>query len=156
MPRVYISKLHLFKTEPRGCNTPPSEFTYKKSTNSDFHKIIPVLPPHTPKMALQNSYELPAAADMHVHLRNAPGPIAELVTPTIRQAGVDTVFVMPNLAPKPVVSVAEALEYKAQLQAIDPSITYLMSLYLHSSITPDEIRKAKKAGIAGVKVPSPF
>ena len=54
---------------------------------------------------------------------------------------------MPNLAPKPVVSVAEALEYKAQLQAIDPSVTYLMSLYLHSSITPDEIRKAKKAGI---------
>ncbi|KAM7203780.1 putative dihydroorotase [Rhypophila sp. PSN 637] len=102
-------------------------------------------------MALKDSYELPAAADMHVHLRNAPGPIAELVTPTIRKAGVDTVFVMPNLAPKPVVSVAEALEYKAQLQAIDPSVNYLMSLYLHSSITPDEIREAKKAGIAGVK-----
>ncbi|KAK3326442.1 hypothetical protein B0H66DRAFT_550950 [Apodospora peruviana] len=102
-------------------------------------------------MPLQDSYELPAAADMHVHLRNAPGPIAELVTPTIRKAGVDTVFVMPNLAPKPVVSVAEALEYKAHLQALDPSVTYLMSLYLHSSITPDEIRAAKTAGIAGVK-----
>lgn len=95
---------------------------------------------------------LPAAADMHVHLRNAPGPISQLVTPTIRPAGVDVVFVMPNLAPRPVVSVAEALEYKRHLQALDPNVTYLMSLYLHSSVTPDEIRKAKKAGIAGVKV----
>lgn len=113
-------------------------------------------PPSTPaKMPLKDEYILPAAADMHVHLRNAPGPIAELVTPTIRPAGVDVVFVMPNLAPRPVVSVDEALEYKRQLQAIDSSITYLMSLYLHSSITPDEIRKAKKAGIAGVKVAPP-
>jgi dihydroorotase len=89
---------------------------------------------------------------MHVHLRNAPGPIAALVTPTIRKAGIDTVFVMPNLAPRPVVSVAEALAYQRSLQALDPDVTYLMSLYLHESITPDEIRKAKAAGIAGVKV----
>ncbi|KAK3377847.1 hypothetical protein B0H63DRAFT_227552 [Podospora didyma] len=102
-------------------------------------------------MPLENSYLLPAAADMHVHLRNAPGPISQLVTPTIRQAGVDCVFVMPNLAPRPVVTVAEAQEYQRHLQALDPEVTYLMSLYLHSSITPDEIRAAKKAGIAGVK-----
>ncbi|KAK1778873.1 hypothetical protein QBC45DRAFT_412696 [Copromyces sp. CBS 386.78] len=102
-------------------------------------------------MPLKDSYLLPAAADMHVHLRNAPGPIAELVTPTIRKAGIDTVFVMPNLAPRPVVTVDEALEYKKALQAYDPEVNYLMSLYLHESITPDEIRKAKKAGIAGVK-----
>ncbi|KAK1760625.1 putative dihydroorotase [Echria macrotheca] len=102
-------------------------------------------------MPLKDSYLLPAAADMHVHLRNAPGPISQLVTPTIRKAGVDVVFVMPNLAPRPVVSVAEALEYKRNLQALDGDVNYLMSLYLHSSITPDEIREAKKAGIAGVK-----
>lgn len=102
-------------------------------------------------MALKDSYLLPAAADMHVHLRNAPGPIAELVTPTIRKAGIDTVFVMPNLAPRPVITVDEALEYKKALQAYDPEVNYLMSLYLHESITPEEIRKAKKAGIAGVK-----
>jgi dihydroorotase len=103
-------------------------------------------------MTLQDSYTLPAAADMHVHLRNAPGPIASLVTPTIRKAGVDTVFVMPNLAPRPVVSVAEALEYKKALLELDGNVNYLMSLYLHDSITPDEIRLAKKEGIAGVKV----
>jgi dihydroorotase len=102
--------------------------------------------------ALKNSYTLPAAADMHVHLRNAPGPIAALVTPTIRRAGIDTVFVMPNLAPRPVVSVPEALEYKKALQELDPDVNYLMSLYLHESVTPEVIREAKKAGIAGVKV----
>ncbi|KAK3365750.1 hypothetical protein B0T24DRAFT_636629 [Lasiosphaeria ovina] len=102
-------------------------------------------------MPLKDSYLLPAAADMHVHLRNAPGPISQLVTPTIRQAGVDCVFVMPNLAPRPIVTVDEALEYQRHLQALDPSVTYLMSLYLHESLTPDEIRKARKAGIAGVK-----
>ncbi|KAL2259396.1 hypothetical protein VTK26DRAFT_6932 [Humicola hyalothermophila] len=102
-------------------------------------------------MPLRDSYTLPAAADMHVHLRNAPGPISAAVTPTIRKAGIDTVFVMPNLAPRPVVSVAEALEYKRSLQELDPNVNYLMSLYLHESITPDEIRKAKQAGIAGVK-----
>ncbi|KAK4237415.1 putative dihydroorotase [Achaetomium macrosporum] len=102
-------------------------------------------------MPLQDSYTLPAAADMHVHLRNAPGPIAALVAPTIRKAGIDTVFVMPNLAPRPVVSVAEALAYKAALQALEPRVNYLMSLYLHESIAVEEIRRAKEAGIYGVK-----
>lgn len=36
--------------------------------------------------------ELPATADFHVHLRD--GEMMELVTPTIRSGGVNTVFVM--------------------------------------------------------------
>ena len=39
--------------------------------------------------------------------------------------------------------------YKAQLQAIDPSVEYLMTLYLSPELTPNEIRKAKAAGIVG-------
>lgn len=35
--------------------------------------------------------ELPASADMHVHLRQ--GELMELVAPTVRDGGVDTVFV---------------------------------------------------------------
>ncbi|KAJ3576157.1 hypothetical protein NPX13_g3795 [Xylaria arbuscula] len=57
----------------------------------------------------------------------------------------------PNLQP-PVTSVAAALEYKSQLQTIDHEVTYLMSLYLHPSVTPDVIAEAAKAGIAGVKL----
>ncbi|KAI0206533.1 dihydroorotase [Astrocystis sublimbata] len=93
--------------------------------------------------------ELPPTADMHVHLRQ--GEIMNLVVPYIRRGGVDTVFVMPNLQP-PVTSVAAALEYKSQLQALEPEVNYLMSLYLHPSITPEVIAEAAKAGIAGVKL----
>ncbi|GME36630.1 Homodimeric type [Neofusicoccum parvum] len=92
--------------------------------------------------------ELPAAADMHVHLRD--GAMMETVTPTIRQGGVNTVYVMPNLVP-PITTVPAALAYRARLQAIEPNVTFLMSLYLHPSITPETIIEAKKAGITGVK-----
>lgn len=46
------------------------------------------------KMQLKdrNQLELPATADMHVHLRQ--DKLMELVTPQIRNGGVDTVFVM--------------------------------------------------------------
>ncbi|KAG5288215.1 dihydroorotase [Histoplasma ohiense] len=91
---------------------------------------------------------LPASADFHVHLRD--GDMMELVVPTIRQGGVNTVYVMPNLVP-PITTVAQALSYKKRLQALEPRVTYLMSLYLHPSITPETIIEAKKNGIIGVK-----
>ncbi|RVX66429.1 hypothetical protein B0A52_09659 [Exophiala mesophila] len=93
--------------------------------------------------------ELPPSADMHVHLRQ--GQVMQLVVPQILKGGVDTVFVMPNLQP-PITTVAQALEYKALLQAIEPNVHYLMSLYLHPSITPEVIAEAAAAGIAGVKL----
>jgi dihydroorotase len=57
--------------------------------------------------------------------------------------------IQPNLKP-PITDTEQALLYKAQLQAIDPSVEYLMTLYLHPDLTPDEIRKASEAGIVGV------
>ncbi|KAK7178164.1 dihydroorotase [Paraphaeosphaeria sporulosa] len=92
--------------------------------------------------------ELPAAFDAHVHLRD--GEMSQLVTPTIRQGGVNQVYVMPNLVP-PVTTVQQCLEYRDRLRAIEPNVDYLMSLYLHESVTPEVIREAKKAGITGVK-----
>lgn len=56
----------------------------------------------------------------------------------------------PNLVP-PVITVDRALEYKSRLQAIEPNVNYLMSLYLHESIMPETIIDAKKKGITGVK-----
>ncbi|KAF8847543.1 Dihydroorotase [Acephala macrosclerotiorum] len=93
--------------------------------------------------------ELPASADMHVHLRQ--DQVMELVVPQIRKGGVDTVFVMPNLQP-PITSVASALEYQSRLQYIEPRVHYLMSLYLHPSVTPEVIAQAAAAGITGVKM----
>ncbi|KAF2012285.1 Dihydroorotase [Aaosphaeria arxii CBS 175.79] len=92
--------------------------------------------------------ELPAAFDAHVHLRD--GEMSQLVTPTIRQGGVNQVYVMPNLVP-PITTVQQCLAYRDRLRAIEPNVDYLMSLYLHESITPEVIREAKKAGITGVK-----
>ena len=44
-----------------------------------------------------------------------------------------------------------ALAYRARLQALEPNVTFLMSLYLHPDITPSTIKEAKAAGITGVK-----
>lgn len=93
--------------------------------------------------------ELPPSADMHVHLRQ--DQVMELVVPQILNGGVDTVFVMPNLQP-PITSVAKALEYQSCLRSIEPKVHYLMSLYLHPSITPEVIAEAAAAGIAGIKM----
>ena len=57
----------------------------------------------------------------------------------------------PNLVP-PIKSTEMALLYKAQLQAIDPSVDYMMTLYLSPELTPEEIRKAKAAGVAGTSL----
>ncbi|KAK7709410.1 dihydroorotase [Diaporthe eres] len=99
-------------------------------------------------MPLPEKYELPAPADFHVHVRD--GPMSAAVVPTIRQGGVNVAYVMPNLVP-PVTTVQMALDYKQRLLNVDPTVTYLMTLYLHPSITPEVVREAKKAGIAGIK-----
>ncbi len=99
-------------------------------------------------MDLFDGIELPSTADFHVHLRD--GEMMEAVTPTIRQGGVDMVYVMPNLIP-PITTVQQALDYQKRLQRIEPNVTFLMSLYLHPSITPETVREATAAGIRGIK-----
>lgn len=56
----------------------------------------------------------------------------------------------PNLDP-PVTTVQHALEYRSRLEALEPRMKYLMSLYLHKSTTPETIIEAKRRGITGVK-----
>jgi len=57
---------------------------------------------------------------------------------------------MPNLVP-PITTVQHALDYQSQLQALEPNVTFLMSLYLHPDISPETVKEAKKAGITGIK-----
>ena len=61
---------------------------------------------------------------------------------------VDRTLCQPNLKP-PVTTVDQAVAYKAELEAIDRSVEYLMTLYLSPELTPEEIKKAKAAGITG-------
>ncbi|KZZ99293.1 dihydroorotase [Moelleriella libera RCEF 2490] len=58
---------------------------------------------------------------------------------------------MPNLVP-PITTVERALEYRSELQGIEPNVHYLMSLFLHPSVTPDVVAQAAKSGITGVKM----
>jgi len=57
---------------------------------------------------------------------------------------------MPNTKP-PITTTAQALEYKAHLEQLEPNVEFLMTLYLSPDLTPGEVRKAKAAGITGVK-----
>lgn len=51
----------------------------------------------------------------------------------------------------PITTVRHALDYQRRLEELEPDVTYLMSLYLHPSITPEIVQKAKNAGITGIK-----
>lgn len=87
-PRTIIAtvKLGHVRSSPRR----GSEITEARSLACCW--LFGVLPEFDGKHFTMGSLELPPTADFHVHLRD--GTMMELVTPTIRQGGVDTVFVM--------------------------------------------------------------
>ena len=61
---------------------------------------------------------------------------------------------MPNLKP-PVTTAAQALAYKARIQAAVPAgvaFEPLMTLYLTDNLPPDEIKRAKEAGVVACKL----
>lgn len=95
------------------------------------------------------SLELTAPADFHVHLRQ--GAMSELITPHVSQGGVSLAYIMPNLTP-PITTVDAAVEYHSHLSKLSPHTDFWMTLYLHPSLTPAEIAKAKASGVVkGVK-----
>ena len=82
--------------------------------------------------------------DLHCHLRD--GAMCELVTPMIRHGGADVVYVMPNLQP-PITQVSQAHDYHEVLTRLAPEVRFLMSLFLHSSTTPETIAEAARSDI---------
>lgn len=82
--------------------------------------------------------------DMHLHVRN--GDLLTTVLPyTARQFA--RAIIMPNLKP-PVITVAQALAYREEILAAVPNgldFTPLMTLYLTSSTSPQEIKKAAES-----------
>jgi len=44
-----------------------------------------------------------------------------------------------------------ALAYKRKLESLEPKVKFLMTLYLSPELTVEEVKKAKEAGIVGVK-----
>ena len=89
--------------------------------------------------------------DWHLHVRD--GDALHTVVPhTAAQFG--RAIIMPNLRP-PVTTAEQALAYKGRIQAAVPEgVTFepLMTLYLTDNLPPDEIRRAKDAGVVALKL----
>ncbi len=89
--------------------------------------------------------------DWHLHVRD--GAALQAVVPdTARQFG--RAVIMPNLRP-PVTTTAQALAYRARIAAAVPAgvdFTPLMTLYLTDNTPPEEIARAKAAGIVALKL----
>ena len=89
--------------------------------------------------------------DWHLHLRDGAA-LAAVLPYTARQFG--RAIVMPNLRP-PVTTTAAALAYRERIVAALPAglaFEPLMTLYLTDDTPPDEIVRAKAAGVVALKL----
>jgi dihydroorotase len=89
--------------------------------------------------------------DWHLHVRDGAA-MAAVVPHTARQFG--RAIIMPNLRP-PVTSTAAALAYRDRIRSAVPeglAFEPLMTLYLTDLLAPDEIRRAREAGIVAAKL----
>ncbi len=98
-----------------------------------------------------NTLTITRPDDWHLHVRD--GDALHTVVPhTAAQFG--RAIIMPNLKP-PVTTAAQALAYKERILAAVPAgvdFEPLMTLYLTDNLAPDEIARAKAAGVVGAKL----
>ncbi|MBX9871836.1 MAG: dihydroorotase [Burkholderiaceae bacterium] len=89
--------------------------------------------------------------DWHLHVRDGAA-LAAVVPHTARQFG--RAIIMPNLKP-PVTTANEAAHYRARIRAAVPAgvdFEPLMTLYLTDKLPPEEIERAKAAGVVACKL----
>jgi dihydroorotase len=89
--------------------------------------------------------------DWHLHVRD--GEALKAVVPH-SAAQMGRAIIMPNLRP-PITTAAQAVAYKQRILAAVPrgmDFEPLMTLYLTDNLPPDEIRRAKEAGVVAVKL----
>ena len=89
--------------------------------------------------------------DWHLHIRDGAA-MAAVVPYTARQFA--RAIIMPNLRP-PVTTAAQAVAYRDRVRAAVPAgveFEPLMTLYLTDNLPPDEIVRAKAAGVVAVKL----
>ena len=98
-----------------------------------------------------NTLTITRPDDWHLHVRD--GEALQTVVPhTAAQFG--RAIIMPNLKP-PVTTAAQALAYKDRILAAVPAgvdFEPLMTLYLTDNLAPDEIARAKAAGVVAAKL----
>lgn len=89
--------------------------------------------------------------DWHLHVRDGEA-LRTVVPHTAAQFG--RAIIMPNLKP-PVTTVAQALAYRERILAAVPAgmaFEPLMTLYLTDKLPPEEIARAKEAGVVACKL----
>lgn len=89
--------------------------------------------------------------DWHLHVRDGAA-MAAVVPHSAAQFG--RAIIMPNLKP-PITTAAQALAYRDRILACVPDglrFEPLMTLYLTDRLPPDEIRRAREAGVVAVKL----
>ena len=89
--------------------------------------------------------------DWHLHVRDG-AVLADVVPATARQFG--RAIIMPNLKP-PVTTAAQALAYRDRIRAAVPAgvaFEPLMTLYLTDNLPPEEIVRAREAGVVACKL----
>ncbi len=99
----------------------------------------------------QQQLTLTRPDDWHLHVRDGAA-LAAVVPHTAAQFA--RALIMPNLKP-PVTTAAQALAYEARIQAAVPqgmAFEPLMSLYLTDNLPPDEIARAREAGVVALKL----
>lgn len=107
-------------------------------------------------MSTPTTLSLVRPDDWHLHVRDGAA-LSAVVPHTARQFG--RAVIMPNLRP-PVTTAAQAMAYRqrildavpAELLAQGRRFEPLMTLYLTDNLAPDEIRRAKEAGVVAVKL----
>lgn len=87
----------------------------------------------------QSSLQVSAPTDFHVHLRQ--DAMSSLIVPHVRQGGVTTAYVMPNTIP-PITTVDQCIAYLDELESHDEQLHLIGTLYLHPSLSREEIKKA--------------
>ena len=89
--------------------------------------------------------------DWHLHVRDGAA-MAAVVPHSAAQFG--RAIIMPNLKP-PVTTAAQAVAYRERiLSAVPKGVAFdpLMTLYLTDNLPPDEIRRAREAGVVALKL----
>ena len=89
--------------------------------------------------------------DWHLHVRDG-APMAAVLPYSARQFG--RAIIMPNLRP-PITTTAQAVSYRERILAALPAgstFQPLMTLYLTDNLPPDEIKRAKDAGVVALKL----
>ena len=102
-------------------------------------------------MTMTNNLTITRPDDWHLHVRD--GAALQTVVPHTA-AHFGRAIIMPNLKP-PVTTAALALEYKSRILAAVPKgvdFEPLMTLYLTDNLPPEEIVKAKTAGVVACKL----